>query len=261
MKNLTYNSLNCFFTYENVCLQLKGFWRKEMINFRGFNHARVWLTITVIDRNNNSFTLINNLPFNTNDYKDVLSTIWDNYKNYFVISSENRLKSINFSYYVEDKKNNQYKVNFQNIYMFLYKLFLVTIFLIIICILLLYMLDYYNYDILLIKRDILNIDEDIRSEPYIYSSNIYYAKTNGFCIFTPFIDLFNKSGTTSYNYFPSYFVPTYFNIPTLHISSIDIIVNDQYKILYNNADDLHKLFLDLAHILHEYKEIVRYIVI
>ena len=139
----------------------------------------------------------------------------------------------------------------------------------------LYILDYFNYDVLIIKRNIPNIREDISFEPYTYSSNLCCTKTNGSynsytscisltnqkSIFIPFIDLFNKTGTTSYNYFPSYFVPTSFNIPVIHISSIDIIIEDQYNILYNNADNLHSLFLDLAYILHEYKQIVQHIVI
>jgi|SRR6266487_524506 len=188
---------------------------------------------------------------------------------YFIANnSENRLESINFSYYVDNKKINQDKINLKCIKK-LYTLFLAIIFIMIISILFVYMLDYYNYDILLVKRDILSRDENIRPESYIYPSNLYYAKTNGFCnslshhnsIFTPFIDLFDKTGTTSYSYYPSCFVPTSFNTPILHINSIDIIVDNQYKILYNNADNLHRLFLDLSYILHEYKQIVQYIVI
>ena len=238
-----------------------------MTNFKEFNHVKIWLTIRVIDTKNNSFILINNLPFNTDDYKDISMVIWDNYKDYFLMNSENRLESINFSYHqFDDKKNYQYKINLKWI-MFLYRLFFVIFFIMIICILFIYILDYYEYDILLVKRDIPDVDENIRLEPHVYSSNLYYAKTNGFynslthhnSIFTLFIDLFNKTGTTYYNYFPSYFIPTSFNTPTVHISSIDIIVDNQYKILYNNTENLHKLFLDLAHILHEYKQIVQYI--
>jgi hypothetical protein len=240
-----------------------------MTRFREFNQSKFLLTIRVVDTKNNSFTLINNLPFNTNDYKYILMLIWDNYKDYFIMNSENRMKSINFSYYVDRNKGNQYKVNSQYMYRFLYRLFLVLISLIVICTLFLYILDYYNYDILLIKRDIPNIHEDIIPESYIHTSNIYYTKTNGVynsltypnSIFTPFINLFNKTGTASYNYFPSYFVPTPFNIPVVQISSLDFIVDHQYKILHNNVDNLHTLFLDLAYILHEYKQIVKHIAI
>jgi len=170
---------------------------------------------------------------------------------------------------MNNSKGNLYKINYKN--MVLYRLLLAFIFIIIISILFAYILDYYNYDFLIIKRVMPNIYEDISSEPYIYPSDVYYAKMNSSCnhltsrncVFSPFIDLFTKNGTTSCNYFPSYFLPTSFDTQVIDRNSLIVynIVRDQHNILYENADNLHKLLVDLAHILADYKQVFKVIAI
>jgi hypothetical protein len=62
MKNLTYKNINCKFTFENVCSQLTNFWTNEVIRYNKahiwVNKGKVWITITVVNQNNRSFTLI-----------------------------------------------------------------------------------------------------------------------------------------------------------------------------------------------------------
>jgi hypothetical protein len=67
MKQTIYN-LNCKFAFNNVCTELTKFWLNEIIEL---NTSKIWLTVIVYNKKNKSYTLINNLPFNTLDYSDI----------------------------------------------------------------------------------------------------------------------------------------------------------------------------------------------
>lgn len=68
MKELTYNNINISVTLENIRPYLEAFWVKKVIMA---NYSKIWLTIIIADKTK-SIVLINNIPFNTLDYTDVM---------------------------------------------------------------------------------------------------------------------------------------------------------------------------------------------
>jgi hypothetical protein len=116
MQYITYNNINFRFTFNNIWSLLTKFLINEIISKK--EYSKLLLTIVVIDSNNKSFTLINNLSFNINGYTDVLIII----KQFFetnIFNDQNILYSIVFKYYFEYKDDYKKSLYITNIYIYL----------------------------------------------------------------------------------------------------------------------------------------------
>ena len=102
MQNLIYNNINSRFTYNTIWSLLTKFWINEIINKKSY--SKIWLTITVYNHHNNSFTLIHNLPFNVDSYTDILIVIKQVFNTSF-FNDKDILNTIVFKYYLESKDN------------------------------------------------------------------------------------------------------------------------------------------------------------
>jgi len=73
-----------------------------------FKHKnkKIWLTVDVNTTTNTTFTLIQNLPFNTSDINDVLIVLKDRYKSNLLLSKVDMLNSITFTYHIKDRDFN-----------------------------------------------------------------------------------------------------------------------------------------------------------
>ena len=111
MQNLTYNNLYLQFTFNTIWSLLTKFWIKEVINKK--SNVKIWLTITVYNSRNKSFTLINNLPFNTNSYTDVLIVLKQVF-NTSIFNDQDILNTIIFKYHFEDINNYKKDLYFTN---------------------------------------------------------------------------------------------------------------------------------------------------
>ena len=241
MKYIEYKNIKLSFTLKTFHFYLKKFWIEEI---KIFNLNKIWLTIIVNTNNNNNIIVINNLPFNTLNYKDVLIVL-----NQFLKENSSKyegtiLKNICIRYKLEKiKEYNKYKKYYY------YYLIAVSnlIFFILFNIMLLYIL--YIYGLEVPEQLLSNINES-----YLYTTDIKEIKPN---IFNPLIDLFNKSGST-HKYFPSYFVPTKFNSLKL-VSDSNIkesIIYYQFIINDYNFNTLAQLFKDLNEIFQDYKKVM-----
>jgi hypothetical protein len=107
MKNLTYNNINCKFTFKNVSLHLTKFWINEIMRFNSlhnlFKPRKIWLTVIVANNNNRTFILIKNLPFNVSDYTDVIIVLKQVFENSILRDRIDILQSITFKFYIENK--------------------------------------------------------------------------------------------------------------------------------------------------------------
>lgn len=95
MKLLRYNNVNSNFTLENISSQLTKFWSTEVT--KDFN--KIWLTIIVCDKNNKSYRLINNLPFNTCDFTDVIIVLRQTFDGNLLSNRKYNINNITFKYY------------------------------------------------------------------------------------------------------------------------------------------------------------------
>lgn len=196
MKNLTYNNINSNFSFENVCLELKKFWANENI----LNNTKIWLTITVVNKQNKSFTLINNLPFNTKDYKDINTVLKQVFVTKQYYNRKDKINNIVFKYYLEDTKKSIKSLVLPSLDLFKYIIPLLILAYLILIIYVVYIKvdELYNFEE--ISEEILNVSNHIIKSSEIDKSVDIVTKQ---CVFKPFITLFNKSATC--NYYPSYF--------------------------------------------------------
>ena len=250
MQSLIYKNINSHFTYENIYLHLNNFWLSKVITS---NYSKIWLSIHIMyTNNNNSLTLIKNLPFNINDYKDLLLVIKENYKDTISThNSEYNLKSIQFTYRFENKVDNR---------IFLLKLVLYISLLTILLILLIDLYNYYymaniiydnNYINGYLKRIPEELYENCSNKTSINPTN----KTD--TIFKSFIDLFDKS-QSKYKYFPSCFIHNGLNYKTVvNSNGFDLLAYYQYSILWQNTDKFIELLKDLSLIIQESKHLIR----
>lgn len=193
MQNIRYNNINCKFVFDDISSLFTKFWINEVTTKK--QYKKIWLTIIVNHSNDKSFTLINNLPFTTDNYTDILIVI----KQVFeinVFNDKDVLNNIVFKYYLEHKDNSKRKLYFKNI--LIYVLFIIIIILLF-CISIILWEICYTYSIQHIDEEVLN---------YAYENTKYYddykehnqISTKKQCIFNPFIELFNGN-----NYSPSKF--------------------------------------------------------
>jgi len=222
MKQTIYN-INCKFSFNNVSSELTKFWLNEIIEL---NPSKIWLTIVVYNKKNKSYTLINNLPFNTLDYTDIIIVLKQ------VFEGSNRKDSLNKIMF---KFNKDYKYNLKNCnltwYILMYLIYIITIILLFI-ILIFYLeasqfsYDLVNYEIYSISNN--NLESTVCSETF---NNVCTKQ----CIFDPFIKIFNS---TSYS--PSYFLPVEFKVNVKDYSLLEHIYTKQFAILDKNS----KLFYE-----------------
>lgn len=242
MKNLTYNNINSNFSLENVCLQLSKFWLKENL----IKNSKIWLTITVFNKQNKSFILINNLPFNTSDYTDFVVVLKQVFETKIFSNRKDKMDRIIFKYYLESKFN--WKEYYLNILLFiLYWIFLVfTTFI-------LFYATSVIFNILLCVETINNNNLEVISQSTI-SSDIIKGNTKNInkCVFSVFSDFFDRSNI-SYVYYPSYFTGNNNSINIIicdsnsvssldSISSLDYIISKQFYILNKTVESYTNYF-------------------
>jgi len=240
MKNITYNNINSKFSFENVCLELNNFWIKEKL----FNNKKIWLTITVSNKQNKSFTLINNLPFNILDYTDVIIVLKQVFDNKMFSNRKDKINNIVFKYYLENKFDwKEYSINV--LIFILYSIFLVLSTFII----------FYATSVLfnvLLCSEIINNNLDVINENTI-SSNVIkentFVKCTNKCLFSVFSDFFDKSNF--YRHYPGCFIE--YDYPYKY----DNIYLPDHAVQYmNNAEALK---CDLIAIATECTSILKYL--
>ncbi len=106
MKQTIYN-INCKFAFDNVCTELTKFLLNEII---GSNYSKIWLTVIVYNKKNKSYTLINNLPFNTLDYSDIIIVLKQVFEAKNLSNRKDLLNKIIFKFNFENYNINYYKL-------------------------------------------------------------------------------------------------------------------------------------------------------
>lgn len=142
-------------------------------------NKKIWLTVNINITNNTTFTLIPNLPFNTQDYNDALIVLENNIKFNLLFSRADLLNYMTISYHIEKRKFNFAKLN---LLMFTF----VPLIIIIVGL-------YYYY---IFSLPLYGIEIPVETINY---------KPNK-CLFGLFNEMF-KATNSSYVYYPSYFSP------------------------------------------------------
>ncbi len=197
MKNLTYNNINSNFSFENVCLEFNKFWANENTLK---NTPKIWLTITVVNKQNKSYILINNLPFNTKDYTDINIVLKQVFETKPFCSRKDKINTIVFQYYLDDIKysNKSFFLSIKDMFKYIIPILIISYFILIIYVVFLQVDQLYSFEE--INEEILNISNHIIKSSEIGRPEDINTKQ---CVFNHFITLFNKNAT--YNYYPSYF--------------------------------------------------------
>ena len=230
------NTITCYynipFRCENIKKELYKFWISKAIEHR---NSKIWLTVNVNVNNNITFTLIDNLPFNTLDYNDGLTVLENNFKSNLVLSKADMLNNITISYNIINKVTdyNHYYTKF-NICFFGFLFLIIIAF---------YYYTIYNKSISIVYIPI----ETINEAPIEYSN----YKPNK-CVFGLFSEVF-KPTNSHYVYYPSYF------------AKYEIIYDNDYN-YYNNSylpnhvteyiNNTEKLVHDLITIATEYSSVI-----
>lgn len=238
MQYLTYNNLNSLFTFNNIWSLFTKFWINEVINKR---YSKIWLTIKLINSNNKSFTLINNLPFSTNGYTDILIVLRQVFDT--SIYDRNILSSIIFKYHFEYKDDYKKYINITNIYIYIISTLIILI--LILCMSLLLFDVYQIYNIEYINKELFNsVTENIK---YSHSREYNEIYTKRF-IFSPFIELFNGNYTS----FPSKFV----DINSTELNELKCLLNNENITLNNETNSYIKDLLNYNIRIKEYESLV-----
>jgi hypothetical protein len=241
MKKIIYNNnINTDFTFENVCLCLLKFWTdKNLIN------KKIWLTVVILNKQNQSFTLIDNLPFLC--YADVTIVLKQMFLSKVHYTKDIEIEDLTFQYYIEETKK---KFNW-NKFLLLGLLYVILILSVLILSLMIFVfyLEISQTDFDIITQEILqksNAAVAIKEEPI----NISRSR---FC-FEPFIKMFYQSNSY-YSYFPSYFVPSSLKVDTDDFNLLEYIIYNQYAILDTQAT-YSKIYIEgLNGILEQYQSI------
>lgn len=242
MQKITYNNISSIFTFNTVWSLLTKFWINEVISKK--EYSKIWLTIIVNNSNNKSFTLINNLPFSTKGYTDVLIVLRQVFDtNLFY---KDLLNNIVFKYHFEYKDDYKKDLYITNMYK---HIILTLIILILILFTLIMCLDIYQiYNIECIDKEVLNYASDnikhSHSKEFTCEAEIYTKRF----IFSPFIELFNGS----YTNFPSKFV----DINSSDLNELKSLLNNQNIPRYNATNIFIKTILNYDNRIKDYESLV-----
>lgn len=209
------------------------------------NHFKIWLTLTVVNKDNNRLTLINNLPFNTLEYSDIVIVLKQIFDAELVFNKKDILKTIVFQYHLEKRSSN---ILIINIYKYLTYMLGVSI-------LLLFMLYTYSavYDLLTtisIKGEVLSFYNDTTKLSEISIDNKELIANNKYCLFEPFINLFSNT-----NHVPCYFVPTKLEVSHKDFNLLEYIIYNQQAILDVHTANYMEYITSLHSILEQYMTI------
>jgi hypothetical protein len=210
MKYCKYNNLNIKLTLQDIFPYLEAFWIKKVIIS---NYNKIWLTIIVSD-NEKSIIVIDNIPFNTSDFSDMIIVFKQVIKS--KLYNLDIVKDITLKFYME-------KPIFIKRYFMMDKLFIYWI------IFLLFLLIFN-----LLSIDYTLLSENIVEELNICDNNsiqIESIKNNNLNLF---IELFNKNGR--YKYFPSYFLESNITVYSNNFNILEYILHQQYHVLNVNSD-------------------------
>jgi len=249
MKKITYNNLNCIFSFENICTQLNNFWINED-NIKKYN--KIWLTIIVCNKYNKSYILIKNIPFYTSDYSDVVVVLRQVFVSSEILAGSRKdyLDNITFKCYFEKHKNTFSWNKFFQI-VFIYIILILALYILMLIIILLAVILQWFLFTQVINEETLNIANNIINPSVICTEN-NDACIN--CIFDPFIKLFDKTGKYS-SYFPSYFIPTKLEVDNQDFILLDYIYYNQYIILDYYTLDSKEYIRGLQDIIQQYKSL------
>jgi hypothetical protein len=109
------------------------------------------LTITIVNENNRSLKLINNLPFNISDFTDITIVLKQIFETSNLYNRKEKLKNITFKYYTENKYKNRFN----------YKGFMLNVLLYIILVAVIVSLTINALNLLLDVYQVINFDEII----------------------------------------------------------------------------------------------------
>lgn len=249
MKNITYNNINSNFCFENVCLELNKFWIKQNL----LNKNKIWLTITIYNKQNKSFTLINNLPFNIGDYPDIIIVLKQIFDTKSFSNRKDKINNIVFKYYLEGKFNwKEYAINL--LLFILYSIFLVYATFII------FYVTSEIFNILLCTETINNNNLEVISQstmpPYIKENTC--DKYNNNSILSNFFD----KSSFSYIYYPNQYNPNnFFEINTNityednNITTLNSILSKQFYVLDKTVQEFREYFNKNELLKHDLKSI------
>ena len=234
MQNLTYNNLYLRFTYKTIWSLLTKFWINEVIKKKSY--VKIWLTITVYNSRNKSFTLINNLPFSTNSYTDVLIVLKQVF-NTSIFNDQDILNRIIFKYHFEDRSNYKRYLYITNILICISSIIILVILLF--CTLIIGIEIYSIYNIEYIDKEVLNnANESLKNIVNNNECNISLKRT----FFSPFIELFNA------DYVPSKFDNKHMN--EIHV--LKTISLNQEISTDTNTNCITRKLLNYYELRHQY---------
>src|SRR5258706_1735592 len=134
---------------------------------------------------------------------------------------------------------------------FLLLAFIITLYNIIIIMLLLYM-DIININALFTNINCVDKTVDNSINEIVNNGHLpYKISTKKICIFTPFIDLFDKSNPSN-AYFSGYFVSNNVEYVKEDISLLEFIIYNQYIILDHNTNITTEYIQNMHRIIEEY---------
>jgi hypothetical protein len=228
MKNFTHHNINKNLTFENVYSCLLEFWMNESKNLE---NKKIWLTIIVLNKQDKSIELVNNLPFLC--FTDVVIVLKQMLICFALAESQqeisnnkNIIKDIVFQYYIEENKNiNKHKYNWNKF--ILYGLIYIILLL---CIIVLSAIIYIFYlEISQALNCNILTEELMQKSTEIIKEQSINISTRRFC-FEPFVKLFYQT-STSYAYFPSHFLPSELKVDDSDFNLLEYILYNQYLIL------------------------------
>jgi hypothetical protein len=250
-----YDNINCDFTFGNVCSFITKFWTS---NRNVFNYRKIWLSISVVNTNNRSIKLIDNLPFNTSDFTDVIIVLRQIFESKILLNRNDQLNQIIFKFGFE-KEVSRCEIILRRIK----KIFFYTFTFIAFIFITLLILNIYNYIVIIDLLSDLNInlaensfnDNCIENLIKLSDKNDDNCeetnKEKKFCIFSLFINLFNGS----ISYYPSHFAPNLNRVEIIDFNLLEYIIYNQYAILDHHTLFSKEYIESMTEILLRYQEI------
>jgi uncharacterized membrane protein len=237
MKHIRYHNINLDLSFKTICTYLLSFWMTENKNLK---NKKVWLTITVYNKQNESFVLSNNLPFTC--YTDVVIVLKQIALPRYIISN------IVFQYYAEDKSKNKYNWNRIILYGLVYIILVLIIIILLFIVFVIYLEISQNLNHDIITQEIIHKSNDILKEQTVNAScNRFRAES--------FTKMFYSPSTISC-YFPSYFLPSNLRVSNSDFNLLEYILSNQYIILDYRITSFNECIEGFNDVLKQYKSVV-----